>query len=161
MYKSVYASRLKTSVILHIKNGLLKQYNKNTKAFLITIENDFFITNARIKFGTWFLKDIVSHLVAWDNEVLRQFKLFNGGFTDIIELDIELFNEKAVRGREHLSINDNIRELKKTKIEINTIINTLTEHQFNKNKQYKEWLEVEAAHYKHHTLKLRNAILSK
>jgi len=141
-----------------MKNELLNQLNANVKDFLLIIENIYFINHPNILFGSWYLKDIVAHIVGWDNEVLRQFELFKIKNVTLPENDIDKFNVKSVNDRISFTLSQNIVELKNTNVELNNFIKYLTEEEYNSNKIYNEWLEVEVNHYKHHTLQLKNKI---
>ncbi len=62
--------------------------------------------------GKWTPKEILSHIVGWEVEVVNQFKaiLTNPDVDD--NYDIDSFNKSAVESRRHLSWDQLVAELK-------------------------------------------------
>jgi len=123
--------------------------------FLLKIRE---LENTCAKFGTWSLKDLVSHILAWDIEILRQYNLFKNGYTEIIEHEIEAFNKNAIEDRMNNSLKENIADLKKTNDQINIVLSSLSSLDYKKNSHYEEWLEIEISHYSHHIKQIKQQL---
>src|SRR5712692_8930968 len=62
--------------------------------------------------GQWSLKDIVAHLIGWDREAARRFRLFMAGPTEDLTYNVDEFNSQSVAARQHLSWDQVIEELR-------------------------------------------------
>ena len=105
--------------------------------------------------GHWSPRELVAHIAAWDAEVLRQFELFDSGFTGEIEHDIEAFNEQSVSSRATLGWHAVVAELRAVHRAYPSALARVTPSRRASNSQYEEWLRVLIEHYEHHTPQLQ------
>jgi len=107
----------------------------------------------------WTPKEILSHIVGWEVEVVKQFKTFltNPDVDD--NYDIDLFNKSAVESRKHLSWDQIIAELKTAQAELSAFLSNLTQKEIDKEKRFVEWVDVLINHYVHHTKQLKQLTL--
>ncbi len=105
--------------------------------------------------GSWSTKDILAHIVGWEDEVLKQFKAFlvNPDVDDTY--DIDSFNESSVSSRKNKTWNEIIEELKSTQEELSAFISTLSQKDIDAEDRFSEWVEVLIDHYKHHMSQLQ------
>lgn len=105
--------------------------------------------------GDWSPREVVAHISGWDAEVLRQFELFNSGFTGEVEHDIESFNQQSVASRGSLDWEETLEELRQIHRCYPAALETVGEIHRASNSQYEEWLQVLIEHYEHHTEQLQ------
>ncbi len=89
-------------------------------------------------------------MTGWEIETILQFKRVENGHT-AIEHDIDLFNEKSVYQRHHLNWDETIHELKEAQKQFNQKILSISVNDPSKNEAYRELMDVQIEHYKHHT----------
>ncbi len=102
------------------------------------------VRDQKIAGGSWSVKDVLSHIVGWEIEVVKQFKdfLVNPDADD--NYDIDSFNEKSVYARKSKTWDEIIEELE------------LSQKDIDAEDRFSEWVEVLNDHYKHHTRQLNN-----
>ena len=113
------------------------------------------VRDQKIAEGSWSVKDILSHIVGWEDEVLKQFQVFleNPDVDDTY--DIDSFNENSVASRRNNAWNEIIEELKSIQEELSAFISTLFQKDIDAEDRFSEWVEVLIDHYKHHTMQLK------
>ncbi len=113
------------------------------------------VRDQKIAEGSWSVKDILAHIVGWEDEVLKQFKAFlvNPDVDDTY--DIDSFNESSVSSRKNKTWNEIIEELKLSQKELSVLISTLSQKNVDAEDRFSEWLGVLIDHYKHHTMQLK------
>ncbi len=113
------------------------------------------VRDQKIAEGSWSVKDILAHIVGWEDEVLKQFQAFlvNPDVDDTY--DIDSFNESSVSSRKNKTWNEIIEELKSTQEELSAFISTLSQKDIDAEDRFSEWVEVLIDHYKHHTMQLK------
>ncbi|MDR8392601.1 DinB family protein [Aliifodinibius sp. S!AR15-10] len=104
--------------------------------------------------GSWSPKQVIAHITGWDKEVIRQFELFRDGLEKAIEHDIDEFNKNSVEDRNHLSWDETITELQQAHKLFYEMAKSISSGERSKNEDYREWIEVQIDHYKHHTEQL-------
>lgn len=105
--------------------------------------------------GSWSPKQVVAHISGWDKEVIRQFGLFQDGLEKAIEHDIDEFNKKSLMERRHLSWEETITELQQAHEQFSQIAKSISSHELSGNEKYRDWVDVQIEHYKHHTKQLK------
>jgi uncharacterized damage-inducible protein DinB len=113
------------------------------------------LRDQKIAEGSWSTKDILAHIVGWEDEVLKQFKAFlvNPDVDDTY--DIDSFNESSVSSRKNKTWNEIIEELKSAQEELSAFISTLSQKDIDAEDRFSEWVEVLIDHYKHHMFQLQ------
>ena len=113
------------------------------------------VRDQKIAKGSWSVKDILAHIVGWENEALKLFKdfLVNPDVNDTY--DINSFNENSVTSRKNKTWNEIIEELKSIQEELSAFISTLSQKDIDAEDRFSEWVEVLIDHYKHHTMQLK------
>ncbi len=113
------------------------------------------VRDQKIAGGSWSVKDILAHIVGWEDEVLKQFQAFlvNPDVDDTY--DIDSFNESSVSSRKNKTWNEIIEELKSIQEELSAFISTLSQKDIDAEDRFSEWVEVLIDHYKHHTMQLK------
>ena len=114
------------------------------------------VRDQKIAEGSWSVKDILAHIVGWEDEVLKQFQAFlvNPDVDDTY--DIDSFNENSVSSRKNKTWNEITEELKSTQEMLSSFISTLSQKDIDAEDRFSEWVEVLIDHYKHHTRQLNN-----
>jgi hypothetical protein len=138
---------------------LQKKLVKIEKEFLQVIENiDEELRDKKFDEDKWTPKDILSHIVGWEVEVVKQFKTFllNPDVDD--EYDIDLFNKSSVESRRHNQWVDDVDELRSAQKELLDFLSTLIHEDLNKEKRFREWVEILVNHYLHHTCQIKQLI---
>lgn len=109
----------------------------------------------KIAEGSWSAKDILSHIVGWELEVVKQFKAFltNPDVDD--NYDIDSFNKSAVELRKHSSWDQIAAELKTAQAELSAFLSKLTQKEIDEEKRFIEWVDILVNHYIHHTKQLK------
>ena len=131
---------------------------------LLTVEEEFIqviyslnttLRDQKIAEGGWSAKDVVSHIVGWEVEVVKQFKAFlvNPDVDDTY--DIDSFNESSVSSRKNKTWNEIIEELKSTQEELSAFISTLSQKDIDAEDRFSEWVGILVDHYKHHLSQLQ------
>jgi len=124
--------------------------------FLQVVEKlDEEMRDKEIDEGKWTPKDILSHIVGWEVEVINQFKaiLTNPDVDD--NYDIDSFNKIAVESHKHLNWDQLVAELKTAQAELIGFLSKLTQKEIDKEKRFVEWVDVLVNHYIHHTMQLK------
>lgn len=124
--------------------------------FLQIIEKlDEKLRDKEIDEGKWSPKDVLSHIVGWEVEVIKQFKaiIINPDVDD--NYDIDSFNKTAVESRKHLSWEQVAAELKTAQTELSGFLSNLTQKEIDKEKRFIEWVNVLINHYIHHAKQLK------
>ena len=105
--------------------------------------------------GSWSVKDVLSHIVGWEVEIVNQFKAFltNPDVDD--NYDIDSFNKSAVESRKHLDWDQIVLELKTAQVKLSDFLSNLTQKEIDEEKRFIEWVDVLINHYVHHTKKLK------
>jgi uncharacterized damage-inducible protein DinB len=113
------------------------------------------VRDQKIAGGGWSVKDILAHIVGWEDEVIKQFQAFlvNPDVDDTY--DIDSFNESSVSSRKNKTRNEIIEELKSTQEELSAFISTLSQKDIDAEDRFSEWVEVLINHYKHHMSQLQ------
>ena len=126
-----------------------KEFNQVSKSLNTKIRDQ------KITEGSWSVKDVLSHIVGWEAEVVKQFKAFlvNPDVDD--NYDIDSFNKIAVELRKHLSWNQIEEELKTAQTELSGFLFSLNQKNIEDEKRFIEWVKVLADHYVHHTKQLK------
>jgi hypothetical protein len=104
--------------------------------------------------GSWSPKQVIAHISGWDKEVIRQFGLFREGLKKAIEHDINEFNKKSVENRNHLSWDETLTELQQAHELFYEMAKSISTGERSENEDYRKWVKVQIAHYKHHTKQL-------
>jgi len=131
---------------------------------LFSVEEEFNAVVNNIKPGfqkqkvpgrNWSSKDILAHIIGWENEVIKQFKEFivNPDVDD--NYDIDSFNENSVSSRKSKTWKEIIEELELSQKELSTFISTLSHKDIDTEYRFSEWMEVLISHYKHHISQLQ------
>ncbi len=109
----------------------------------------------KIAEGSWSAKDILSHIVGWELEVVKQFKAFltNPDVDD--NYDIDSFNKSAVELRKHSSWDQIAAELKTAQAELSAFLSKLTQKEIDEEMRFIEWVDILVNHYIHHTKQLK------
>jgi len=139
---------------------LRQKLSKVEEEFLHVIDSvNTKLRDQKITEGSWSVKEILSHIVGWEVEVVKQFKTFltNPDVDD--NYDIDLFNKSAVESRKHLSWDQIIAELKTAQAELSAFLSNLTQKEIDKEKRFVEWVDVLINHYVHHTKQLKQLTL--
>ena len=112
------------------------------------------IRDKKIVNGKWSAKEILSHIVGWEVEVVKQFKaiLTNPEVDD--NYDIDSFNKTAVESRKHLSWDQIVTELKTAQADLLSFLSNLIQKEIEEEKRFIEWMDVLVNHYIHHTKQL-------
>ena len=105
--------------------------------------------------GHWSPKDVVSHIIGWERETVKQFDLFLKGTPTNIKYDIDSFNQNSVESRKHLSWNDVIEELTSAQRELRQINDTIVEENIMTEKRFLLWANTLIRHYRHHMSQLK------
>ena len=113
------------------------------------------LRDQKIAEGSWSVKDVLSHIVGWEVEVVNQFKDFltNPDVDD--NYNIDSFNKSAVESRKHLSWDQIVTELKTAQSELSGFLANLTQKEIDEEKRFVEWVNVLINHYVHHTKQLK------
>ena len=113
------------------------------------------IQEQKIPDRNWSSKDILAHIVGWENEVIKQFKEFlvNPDVDD--NYDIDSFNENSVSSRKSKTWDEIIEELELSQKELSALISTLSQKDIETENRFSEWVEVLINHYKHHMSQLQ------
>ena len=130
---------------------------------LFTVEKEFNqvieslntkLRDQKIADGSWSPKDILSHIVGWEVEVVKQFNAFltNPDVNDTY--DIDSFNKSAVELRKHLSWDQIVAELKIAQAKLLDFLLKLIQKEIEEEKRFIEWVDVLVNHYIHHTKQL-------
>ena len=131
---------------------------------LFSVEEDFFRTVKNIERGfqeqkipgnNWSPKDILAHIVGWENEVVIQFKAFLIAPDVDDNYDIDSFNEKSVSSRKRKTWDEIIEELVLSQKELSAFISTLSQKNVDAENRFSEWVDVLTNHYIHHTKQLK------
>ena len=137
-------------------SGLKNKLAIAEKEFLqIVGDLDEEMRDKEIDEGKWSPKDILSHIVGWEVEVVNQFKaiLTNPDVDD--NYDIDSFNKIAVESRKHLSWDQIVSELKTAQAKLSSFLSKLTQKEVDEEKRFTEWVDVLVNHYTHHTKQLK------
>ncbi len=113
------------------------------------------VRDQKIAEGSWSVKDILAHIVGWEDEILKQFQAFlvNPDVDDTY--DIDSFNENSVSSRKNKTWNEIIEELNLAQEELSAFISTLSQKDIAAVDRFSEWVGVLIDHYKHHTMQLK------
>ncbi len=144
-------SKLTWSEWLELQNKLVAA----EKEFLQVIENlKEKLRDKKIDKDKWTPKEILSHIVGWEIEVVKQFNAFltNPDVDD--NYDIDSFNKIAVESRKHLSWDQIVAELKIAQAELSAFLSKLTQKEVDEEKRFTEWVDVLVNHYIHHSKQL-------
>jgi len=131
---------------------------------LSTVEEEFIQVNdsfnikvrdQRIDEGSWSAKDVVSHIVGWEVEVVKQFKTFltNPDVDD--EYEIDSFNKNSFEFRKHIPWEDIVGEFKSAQKELLDFLTSLNQTDIENEKRFIGWVEILVDHYSHHTDQLK------
>lgn len=105
--------------------------------------------------GSWSPKQVAAHITGWEKEITRQFELFRDGLEEAIEYDIDEFNKESVQKRDHLSWEETITELQQAHEQFSEKAMSISSRELANNTEYKEWVEVQINHYRHHINQLK------
>ena len=113
------------------------------------------LRDQKIAGGSWSVKDILAHIVGWEDEVLKQFQAFlvNPDVDDTY--DIDSFNESSVSSRKNKTLNEIIEELNLAQEELSAFISTLSQKDIDAEDRFSEWVGILIDHYKHHMSQLQ------
>ncbi len=109
----------------------------------------------KIAEGSWSAKDILSHIVGWELEVVKQFKTFLTTPDVDDNYDIDSFNKSAVELRKHSSWDQIAAELKTAQAELSAFLSKLTQKEIDEEMRFIEWVDILVNHYIHHTKQLK------
>ena len=113
------------------------------------------VRDQKIDAGSWSAKDVLSHIVGWEVEVVKQFKTFLL-YPDVDdEYDIDSFNKNSVEFRKHIPWADIIDELRSAQKELLDFLTSLNQTDIENEKRFIEWIEILVDHYSHHTDQLK------
>ena len=104
--------------------------------------------------GDWSAKDVLSHIVGWEIEVVKRFKEFLAGDTDRIDYRTDDFNRQSVESRKHLSWNEVVGQFESAQQESNQILHSITRENILAEKRFLSWTNTLVKHYKHHLSQL-------
>lgn len=104
--------------------------------------------------GSWSPKQVIAHITGWDKEVIRQFGLFQDGLEKAIEHNLDEFNKDSVQKRRHLNWNETILELQRVHQQFYQSAMSVSSQALAQNGEYRNWVQVQIDHYKHHTKQL-------
>lgn len=108
--------------------------------------------------GRWSPKDIVSHIVGWEREVARRFRMFLAGQTEDVEYDIDSFNAQSVASRRQLSWEQVIDELKAAQKELKGVNEAIRYENLTTESRFQEWVETLCRHYEHHMAQIQKFV---
>ena len=108
--------------------------------------------------SAWSPKDVLSHIVGWDVEVVKKFNDFIVNPDADEEYDIDAFNAKSVADRKGKSWNDVMNEFKSVQVKLSNVVNDLSKDNINSDPRFIEWVEVLIGHYDHHRIKLEHLL---
>ncbi|MCH9028460.1 MAG: DinB family protein [Bacteroidetes bacterium] len=131
---------------------------------LSTVEEEFIqliesfntkVRDQKIDEGSWSAKDVLSHIVGWEVEVVKQFKAFllNPDVDD--NYDIDSFNKNSVEFRKHIPWADIVDELRSAQKELLDFLTSVNQIDIENEKRFIEWIEILVDHYSHHTDQLK------
>jgi hypothetical protein len=113
------------------------------------------IRDKKIANGKWSAKEILAHIVGWEVEVKKQFKVFLANPDVDDNYDIDSFNKSAVELRKYLSWDQIVTELKTAQSELSGFLTKLTQNEIDEEKRFIEWVDVLVNHYTHHVKQLK------
>jgi uncharacterized damage-inducible protein DinB len=114
--------------------------------------------------GTWSVKDVIAHMVYWDEEFLEGLKILREGkYPDYLDSDWDEVNAREVESRKGLSLEELARSLGQSGEMIRQYLEGLGEEEFSASRGLKwrdwdvtiEWvLQGLIGHDRHHTKKM-------
>ena len=134
---------------------LQQKLAKVEEVFLNLIDGlDVNLRGKKLAESSWSATEILSHIVGWEVEVVKKFKIFltNPDVDDTY--DIDSFNKSEVESRKHLSWDKIVAELKTAQTELSEFLSTLKQKEIDEEKRFVEWVKVLADHYIHHSKQL-------
>ena len=113
------------------------------------------VRDQKIAASSWSAKDVLSHIVGWEVEVVKQFKAFllNSDVDD--EYDIDSFNKNSVEFRKHIAWAAIVDELRSAQKELLVFLTSVNQIDIENEKRFIEWIEILVDHYSHHTDQLK------
>jgi hypothetical protein len=130
------------------------------REFLEAVRNfDPDLSETKGRCGKWSAKDIVSHIIGWESEVVKRFQSFLAGDTADIDYDIDAFNSESVNARKHLSWKEVTQELESARKEFDKLRGSISEENINAEKRFLSWTVTLIKHYRHHMSQLTGPVI--
>jgi hypothetical protein len=117
-----------------------------------------YIREQIIENSEWTPKDVLSHIVGWDIEVIKKFEEFIVNPDADDEYDINKFNKYSVIKRKDNSFDEVMDEFKRAQSGLREIISRLTINNIMLEPRFKEWVEVLIEHYLHHGVQIEKLV---
>lgn len=106
--------------------------------------------------GEWSPREVVAHLVGWDAEAVRAFRLFaNGDGDKFVPPQVDEFNAQSVRSRQDLTWDETLSELQTTQQDLQEMIQVVAAQNLNSAGGFGEWLVGRKDDYEYHILQLQ------
>ena len=122
---------------------LTESWTRARKLFFDSVEGlseeEASITNSM---GSWSVKDVVAHLIFWDEELLRSIEtLLRGDRPAFLDKDWDSLNAAAVTRRKDQSLEEMLQDLKESGRKVKILIASLDERQFSlsRGQKWKTW----------------------
>jgi hypothetical protein len=107
--------------------------------------------------GDWSPKDVISHLIGWDQAV-QAYIADPGGFDPDPLYEVDTFNAKSVADRQNQSWEETLDELQSSSENLQKAIRTVTT-EMKIYYRLSEWLKGRGKDYKFHTRQLEGWIM--
>lgn len=106
--------------------------------------------------GEWSPREVAAHLVGWDAEAVRAFRLFaNGDGDKFIPPQVDEFNAQSVSSRQALTWNETLNELQTTQHDLQEMIQVVAAQGLNPAGGFGGWLVGRKDDYEYHTPQLQ------
>ncbi len=111
--------------------------------------------------GKWSIKDVLAHIIGWDEECTRAIQKAideeqKPGFLDWKKEDMDAFNRKQVQERKQRTFKELVEELKQTEGEWNRQTGRLTDEEIDRHPGWWKWME-DAGHDIQHAKQIMEA----
>lgn len=147
------------------KRELIQQWIEARKALFVSIktigDDEASIPNS---IGKWSIKDVIAHLILWDEELLRGMnRLLKRDRPAFLDKDWDGMNARAVAARKSQSLKELLEDLKKSGEKIEVFVNGLDESELSSSRGHKwkmwditiQWIVCgNIEHDKHHTQRI-------
>jgi hypothetical protein len=108
------------------------------------------------KFKKWSPKDVVSHIMGWEFEVIDVFRKYLSGDREVPDYDIDSFNAQSVDSRRDKTWYSVIDELKAAQSELKKVNASVTQKDLETGDIFIEWVDILIDHYVYHTNQLKS-----
>lgn len=125
------------------KEELIESWRRARKLFFDSVEGlseeDASVADSM---GSWSVKDVVAHLIFWDEELLRSIEaLLKGDRPAFLDEDWDSLNARAVEKRVDQSLEEMLRDLRVSGRKVKGVMARLDEGQFSlsRGQKWKAW----------------------